>query len=254
MGARAKPQTLFARADLRAELARRTVRERISDKLASLVASGILQVGEELPSERELASLLAVSRETVRGAIQTLAGQGIVEIAQGARTRVVSRKIDTLKIGVASPSAIDGYDLEAVHNARLLIERAVVADVAARIDDETLARLEQSLAIQRQTMRDPVHFLICDREFHLAIYRCASNPLLADFVIDLYTFMLDHRRVAVSQPGAIEESFRDHVAIYQALRARNPEAVVEAFGRHIDRIYATTVQILADRPKEKKTG
>jgi DNA-binding FadR family transcriptional regulator len=254
MGARAKPQTLFARADLRAELARRTVRERISDKLASLVASGILQVGEELPSERELASLLAVSRETVRGAIQTLAGQGIVEIAQGARTRVVSRKIDTLKIGVASPSAIDGYDLEAVHNARLLIERAVVADVAARIDDETLARLEQSLAIQRQTMRDPVHFLICDREFHLAIYRCAGNPLLADFVIDLYTFMLDHRRVAVSQPGAIEESFRDHVAIYEALRARNPEAVVEAFGRHIDRIYATTVQILADRPKEKKTG
>jgi DNA-binding FadR family transcriptional regulator len=254
MGARAKPQTLFARADLRAELARRTVRERISDKLASLVASGILQVGEELPSERELASLLAVSRETVRGAIQTLAGQGIVEIAQGARTRVVSRKIDTLKIGVASPSAIDGYDLEAVHNARLLIERAVVADVAARIDDETLARLEQSLAIQRQTMRDPVHFLICDREFHLAIYRCAGNPLLTDFVIDLYTFMLDHRRVAVSQPGAIEESFRDHVAIYEALRARNPEAVVEAFGRHIDRIYATTVQILADRPKEKKTG
>ena len=254
MGARAKPQTLFAGADLRAELARRTVRERISDKLASLVASGILQVGEELPSERELASLLAVSRETVRGAIQTLAGQGIVEIAQGARTRVVSRKIDTLKIGVASPSAINGYDLESVHNARLLIERTVVADVAARIDDETLARLEQSLAIQRQTMRDPVHFLICDREFHLAIYRCASNALLADFVIDLYTFMLDHRRVAVSRPGAIEQSYRDHVAIYQALRARDPEAVVEAFGRHIDRIYATTVQILADRPKEKKTG
>ena len=255
MGARVKPQTLFVRApDLRAELTRRTVRERISDKLASLVASGILQVGEELPSERELASLLAVSRETVRGAIQTLAGQGIVEIAQGARTRVVSRKIDTLKIGVASPSAIDGYDLESVHNARLLIERAVVADVAARIDDETLARLEQSLAIQRQTMRDPVHFLICDREFHLAIYRCAGNPLLADFVIDLYTFMLDHHRVAVSQPGAIEASFRDHVAIYEALRARNPEAVVEAFGHHIDRIYATTVQILADRPQEKKTG
>ena len=230
------------------------MRERISDKLASLVASGILQVGEELPSERELASLLAVSRETVRGAIQTLAGLGIVEIAQGARTRVVSRKIDTLKIGVANPSAINGYDIEAVHGARLLVERAVVAEAAARIDDETLARLEQSLAIQQQTMRDPVHFLICDREFHLAIYRCASNPLLADFVIDLYTFMLDHRRVAVSQPGAIEESYRDHVAIYESLRARDPEAVVTAFGRHIDRIYATTVQILAERPKEKKTG
>jgi DNA-binding FadR family transcriptional regulator len=255
MASRPKPQGLFGRApELRAEIERRTVRERISDKLASLVASGILQVGDELPSERELASLLAVSRETVRGAIQTLAAKGVVEITQGARTRVVSEKIDTLKIGVTSPSAINSYDIESVHNARLLVERAVVAEAATRIDDETLARLERSLAIQQHTMRDPVHFLICDREFHLAIYRSAGNPLLADFVVDLYTFMLDHRRVAVSRPGAIEQSYNDHVAIFEALRARDSDAVVAAFGRHIDRIYTTTIEILVDRPWEKKIG
>ncbi len=255
MASRVEPRSLFAQApDLKAALTRRTVRERISDKLASLVASGILNIGDELPSERELASLLAVSRETVRGAIQTLAAEGIVEITRGARTRVVSRAIDTLKIGVASPHAINSYDIESVHHARLLVERAVVAEAAARIDDETLARLEQSLAIQKQTTRDALHFLICDREFHLAIYRSAGNPLLADFVVDLYTFMLDHRRVAVSRPGAIEQSYRDHVAIYEALRARDPPAVVEAFGRHIDRIYATTLEILAGEPKERKTG
>jgi DNA-binding FadR family transcriptional regulator len=70
-------------------------------------------------------------------------------------------------------------------------------------------RLKRSLAIQKQTVQDPLHFLICDREFHLAIYRSSANPLLADFVIDLYTFMLDHRRVATSRPGAIEMSYRD---------------------------------------------
>ncbi|MDE3177912.1 MAG: FadR family transcriptional regulator [Pseudomonadota bacterium] len=240
--------------DLRAELARRTVRERISDKLASLIASGILQVGEELPSERELASMLAVSRETVRGALQTLAAKGVVEIAQGARTRVISAKIDGLKIGVTSPSAINSYDLESVHRARLLVERAVVAEAAVRIDEATLAQLEQSLAIQRQTTRDPVRFLICDREFHLAIYRSSGNPLLADFVIDLYTFMLDQRRLAVSEPGAIEQSLRDHVAIYEALRARDPAAVTAAFERHIDRIYATTFELLSAMRQEKKTG
>ena len=250
-----KPQSLFAQAPyLKAELARRTVRERISDKLASLVASGILDVGDELPSERELASMFAVSRETVRGAVQTLAAKGIVEIAQGARTRVVSAKIDTLKIGVTSPSAINSYDLESVHNARLLVERAVVAEAAVRIDDATLARLEQSLLIQKHTLRDPVHFLICDREFHVAIYRSSGNPLLADFVTDLYAFMLDHRRLAVSQPGAIEKSYRDHVAIYEALQEKDSDAVVAAFGRHIDRIYATTLEILAHRAQQRKTG
>ena len=50
----------------------------------------------------------------------------------------------------------------------------------------------------------------------MAIYRSSGNPLLADFVTDLYAFMLDHRRLAVSQPGAIEKSYRDHVAIYEA--------------------------------------
>lgn len=255
MAARTTLQSLFARTpDLRADVARRTVRERICDKLGSLIASGILHVGDELPSERELASMFAVSRETVRGAVQTLAAKGIVEIAQGARTRVVSAKVDTLKIGVTSPAAINSYDLESVHNARLLVERAVVAAAAVRIDDATLTRLEQSLSIQQHTLRDPVHFLICDREFHLAIYRSSDNPLLADFVIDLYTFMLDHRREAVSQPGAIEKSYLDHVAIYEALRQKDPDAVTAAFGRHIDRIYATTFEILAKRPGQKKTG
>jgi DNA-binding FadR family transcriptional regulator len=234
----------------RSEFAKHTVRERISDKLASLIASGILQVGDELPGERELASLLSVSRETVRGAIQTLAARGVVEVTQGLRTRVIRADVDTLKIGITSPSAINSYDLDSVHQARLLVERDVVADAAARIDDGTLERLEQSLAVQQKTLRDPIRFLICDREFHLAIYRCAGNRLLADFVVDLYTYMLDHRRAAVSRPGAIRKSCEDHAAILAALRARDPAAVVAAFGRHIDRIYTTSAAILEER-KEK---
>jgi DNA-binding FadR family transcriptional regulator len=255
MSSRAPPMSVFAQVPhLRAEIGRRTVRERISDKLASLIASGILQIGEELPSERDLAALLAVSRETVRGAIQTLAAIGVVAVSQGSRTRVVSRKIDALKIGVASPSAVNAYDLDSVHKSRLLIERAVAAEAAVRIDDSTLSRLEQSLGIQKQTMHDPVHFLICDREFHLTIYHSCGNPLLADFVADLYTFMLDRRRIAVSQPGAIEKSYLDHVAILHALTAHDPRAATDAIGRHIDRIYATTVEILAAKPKQKKSA
>jgi DNA-binding FadR family transcriptional regulator len=252
---RAPPLSILAHVPLlRAEIGRRTVRERISDKLASLIASGILQVGEELPSERDLAALLTVSRETVRGAIQTLAANGVVAVSHGSRTRVVSRKINTFKIGVTSPSAINAYDLDSVHKARILIERSVAAEAAVHIDAATLARLEQSLAIQKQTTRDPVHFLICDREFHLTIYRSCCNPLLADFVTDLYTFMLDRRRTAVSQPGAIEKSYLDHVAIFTALSARDPREASEAIGRHIDRIYATTAEILADQPQPKRSA
>jgi DNA-binding FadR family transcriptional regulator len=227
-----------------------TAKEIISDKIISLIASGILQVGDELPGERELAAMLSVSRETVRGAVQRLAGQGILQVSQGARTRIARGGLDveSHRIGVTTPSSINGYSLDAVHEARLLVETSVVADAAVRIAAEDLARLEASLVAQAAAADDPVRFLICDREFHLTIYGAASNRLLADFVVDLYTYMLDQRRRAMSRPGAIARSLEDHREIVAALKERSAEAVAAAFGRHIRRIHDTS------RAVESSTG
>jgi DNA-binding FadR family transcriptional regulator len=231
--------------DVRRSIARQSVTDIISEKLEGLIVSGVLNVGDELPSERDLAAALAVSRETVRGSIRRLAERGIVEVSHGSRTRVVSTDVGPLQIGISQPSTINRYDADAVHQARMLVERAVVAEAAVAIDAAALDLLDASLAAQRQALRDPLQFLICDREFHVTIYRAAPNALLADFVTDLYTYMLDERRQAVSRPGAIGKSYEDHVAIVAALRARDAEAVVAAFTRHLTRIYVTSRSIRA---------
>ncbi|WP_413991402.1 FadR/GntR family transcriptional regulator [Labrys okinawensis] len=236
--------------ELRHGVVRRQVRELVADKIASLIAAGILQVADTLPSERHLAVALQVSRETVRGAMQILAGRGIIGISHGARTRVLSADVGPVTSGLHEPRIINRYDIEAIHAARLLVERPVVADAARRVDAATLAMLESSLEAQREAIGDPVRFLICDREFHVAIYRACGNDLLADFVIDLYLYAMPHRRKAVSQPGAIALSCQDHAAILAGLRARDPKAVVAAFGIHLDRIYTTTRSIL----EEEKAG
>ena len=82
-------------------IVRKPIREVIADKLATLVASGILQVGDTLPGERDLALALNVSREAVRGAIQTLAARGILEVSHGARTRVLSADVGPVTVGLA---------------------------------------------------------------------------------------------------------------------------------------------------------
>ncbi|MBD0415222.1 FadR/GntR family transcriptional regulator [Oryzicola mucosus] len=226
-------------------LHKQTAKEMIRDKIISMIASGILQIGDELPSERELATMLTVSRETVRGAIQRLAGEGVVQVSQGARTRVARVDVDvgTQRIGVTNPTSINGYSLDAVHAARLLVETSVVADAARHLSDDDIKRLEDSIVAQEQAFNDPVRFLICDREFHLTIYYASSNRLLADFVVDLYTYLLDHRRIAMAQPGAIEKSLEDHRFIVRALKMRNPEAVSAAFSEHILRIHDTTLAV-----------
>src|SRR3569623_791155 len=74
MQALAKQLSVFAGVtELRDGLVKRGMRDIVCDKLQMLIASGVLQVGDVLPGERELAAALGVSRETVRGAVQTLA-------------------------------------------------------------------------------------------------------------------------------------------------------------------------------------
>lgn len=221
---------------------KQTAKEMIRDKIVSMIASGILQRGDELPSERELSTMLAVSRETVRGAVQLLAGEGVVQVSQGARTRVarVDVTVGAQRIGVTNPTSINGYSLDAVHAARLLVETSVAADAARHLSEDDIQRLENSIAAQEEALNDPVRFLICDREFHLTIYYASTNRLLADFVVDLYTYMLDHRRIAMAEPGAIEKSLEDHRFIVRALKMRNPDAVAAAFSEHILRIHDTS--------------
>jgi DNA-binding FadR family transcriptional regulator len=230
--------------DLRRSLTKKTTKDIISDKLTGLIVSGVMKVGDPLPSERELASALAVSRETIRGAIQTLAAKGIVEVSHGARTRVASTDAEGFTIGITSPSAINSYDIDSVHRTRARVECEVVGDAAEHIDAARIARLEASLKAQAEALSDPIRFLLCDREFHLTIYHSSPNRLLADFATDLYNYMLEHRRRAVSEPGTIRQSYSDHIAVVEALRAHDRDAAAAAFAGHLDHIYTTTCSIL----------
>ena len=232
---------------VRDTIVKRSVKDQVGTKLAALIASGILRVGDTLPGERDLALALNVSRETVRGAIQALAAQGVLDVSHGARTRVVRPDVGAVTIGFASARAIDAYRVEDVHEARLLVESKLVAAAATALTDETLAELAKLLRAQQAAADDPVRFLISDREFHVLIYKTSGLPLLADFATDLYGYVMDRRRQAVSQQGAIASSTRDHVAIYEALARRDAEAAVAAFRAHTERIFDSTRSQLAVR-------
>lgn len=245
----AKDQGTEATAALIGDVSRRTMREVIAEKLAVLIGSGVLRVGDDLPGEREIAATLSVSRETVRGAIQILASHGIVQVSQGARTTVVKADSAGLVPQVPGHRAVASYDLESVHASRLLIERRVAADAAREMSAHTLDLLRRSLDLQEECTDDPVRFLLCDREFHTLVYRSCGNPLLADIAIDLYNYLLEHRRRIVARPGSIAASISDHRVIIEALEQHDSEAAAAAFGHHEMRIYLTTRDFLRSATK-----
>ena len=230
------------------EVPRQSVRETIAGKIAAAIASGVLAVGDALPGERELASALGVSRETVRGAIAILAGRGVLRVVQGARTSVASADVSALAMPAAAPGLDGPYALRAVHEARLLVEGRIAAEAARRATPDLAAALARSLAAQEGCGDDAVRFLLADREFHGLLYRASGNDVLADMAMALHAHLLDHRRRIVARPGAIAASLADHRAILGAIERRDVEAAIRATTTHATRIYDTTRTFLDARP------
>lgn len=222
-----------------ANITRRTVRDQISDKLAYMVHSGLLRPGDELPSERELASTLGVSRETVRAAIGQLQAWRMLEVSQGARTRVLGTGL----VGVQdSVSTLRDRSPEEVAEARVAVELQVVRLAAGRITPGQLKRLDGLVVDQGAMVNDPVRFQISDQEFHEVLYRACGNGLLADVVFDFYGYALEYRRSALQRPGAIARSVREHQAIVAGLKSGDPEVAVAAMQHHLDQVHRTTLQ------------
>ena len=79
-----------------APIKQKKISEEIADQLKSLIYQGQLKPGQRLPPERDLAKSLGVSRVSLREALNTLQGMGLLEIQQGNRTFV--RPITTLSV------------------------------------------------------------------------------------------------------------------------------------------------------------
>src|SRR5580700_5750740 len=103
-------------------IAKRTVKDQISDKLAYMIHSGLLRAGDELPSERELASTLGVSRETVRAAIGVLHARRMIQVNQGSRTRVLGPGPFSLHDSVSTLSNLRDRSFSEVAEARAAVE------------------------------------------------------------------------------------------------------------------------------------
>jgi DNA-binding FadR family transcriptional regulator len=225
----------------RAGIAKRTIKDQISDKIAYMIHSGLLRTGDELPSERELASTLGVSRETVRAAIGVLQARRMIQISHGARTRVLGTGPFPMHESVSTLGNLRDRSFAEVAEARSAVEVQVIRLAAQRIRGAELKRLAKLLREQEFMLDDPVRFQISDRIFHATLYAASRNTLLVDVASDFYDYALEYRRRAMQRPGAIKRSVAQHRRIVDAMNRHDPEAAVAAMSAHIDQVRKTTL-------------
>lgn len=206
--------------------------ERVAADIRGGLASGRWQIGDRLPSERDLAAHYRVSRPTVREAIIALEVDGLVEVKTNSGVYVAALAPAE---GTPAETGVGGFELL---EARRLIESQVAALAAGQIDE---ARLERLRALVNAMSEDDLMAAeSADREFHLEIARATDNSALEMTVATLwdtrsrspqYKLLTEKVRAAGVAPRRSE-----HERIVDALAGRDPARARDAMWDHLSRV------------------
>jgi DNA-binding FadR family transcriptional regulator len=211
----------------------RRLYRQVADQLRAFIEAGGLVAGTRLPTERELADRLNVSRPTIREALIALEVEGRVRIRVGSGIYVADAPADAMKGTVEVDGPFE------ILRARAFIEGAVAAEAALLVRSADIAKLDAAILAMDQVRHPSADALRIDREFHVAIASVIGNPVVERIVGELFDQRMTpyFGRLAehFEDAESWREAVREHRAIRNALAARDASLARDALRRHLER-------------------
>lgn len=150
--------------------------EQATKRLREQITGGHWPIGSKLPGETTLAKELGIGRSTVREALRSLAGAGLVQPRQGAGVFVIATE------PVADwPTRLRRAAVSDVYEVRMLVEVQAARLAATRRTDEDITAMRAALEGRRATASaSDAAFIDADIALHAAVVAAARNPVLTD--------------------------------------------------------------------------
>lgn len=222
---------------------------RLQDRITDLILARGLTPGSALPTEPQLMAALGASRNSVREALRALHTLGIVEIRHGYGTFVGHAPITAFAPGLLFQARQslrgDASVLSDLVEIRQILEVALIARVAERVDEEFLAELDA--AVDQMSTGDLAE---ADQRFHELLYRRMDNAVAAQ-LISLF-WSVYHRVEAELEPPLPDpaEISQGHRQIVAALRSGDPAAAQATMVGHFADITARVARLTTDRDRQ----
>lgn len=209
---------------------RQRLYEQLAARLLDYVEVTGLAVGERLPSERDLARALHVSRASVRQATVALEVRGTLEVRHGDGIYLRSRPNDG---GHLMELMTRRHRLPEILEAREALETQLAMLAAARRTDADIAAMAEALNVMSTDIQAGGLGLEGDRLFHHAVTQAAQSPLLAEFMDAIAAPIGETRRSSLGEPGRPPRSLTAHRRILEAIRRGDGPAARQAMRRHV---------------------
>jgi len=205
----------------------RRVSEEIVNQLKDMIFEGKLMPGEKLPPERELAKTLNVSRVSLREALNTLQGMGLLEIQQGNRTFV--RPITTLSIHdpLAAFSKNDPSNILKLLEIRKYLEIGTASLAAERATSDEIQQLDKLLKEMEEDLKRNRLGAKSDFDFHSAIARATHNEAYLHIMQTVYDLLQEPLRIAYGdifrKKDERKKLLLQHQNMFNAIRDHDPD-------------------------------
>jgi GntR family transcriptional repressor for pyruvate dehydrogenase complex len=206
--------------------------EEVADRLREFIDDEALGPGDRLPSEREIASRLEVSRTSVRQALTTLKATGLIEMRHGDGAYLVRSSRDIVPT-LASELLRQYERLPAIMEVREALETENARLAARRRTNVELTEMRAALAQMRAAIERGRPGIEGDARFHKAVARAAHNDLLLALMRQLTEPIDSTRRASLSLPGRPAQSLAAHHAIVEAIEAGDEDAAARAMREHL---------------------
>ena len=206
-----------------------TTFEETVDRLGTAIRLGILAPGSRLPSERELAEQLGISRSTLRQAIQALVESGHLTSVRGRTGGTFVVPAPPLAEGAAGPLPDCWRE---VLGLRVAIEVGAVTLAAERIDDEQLQVMRDAVA-RMDAATEFDDYRRADVRFHIAIARSTGVPRIVALATDLQGEVTELVAHIAHPPQVLRHSNADHRRLIDALARHDVTRSVRVLRRHL---------------------
>ncbi len=218
------------------------ISDQVFEQIRELIYKGEFKSGQQILPERELALSMAVSRTSVRNAINKLVTMGLLEHRQGQGTFVSSPENRTGN-PLAAVMATDEATLDDLLEVRMGLECNAALLAAQRATDTDLKAIEKSL-------EEMIHDLETtdrigtgsDAAFHMAVAFSTKNPVLIHLMRNFYDFLFVGIKKNLTHMymdrTALEDVVQHHKAIFAAIQKRAAEEAFEAMRLHIKYVQA----------------
>lgn len=220
----------------------------VQDEVKSYIIEHALVPGDALPPETELAEQLGVSRNSVREAVKSLETLGIVEAKTGAGLFVRNFSFDPLLENLAYGLMFDLQDLADLLEVRFHIEHSMIDQAVTAATDEQIAELRVILQRMADALIAGESYADEDRHFHRALWANVNNRSVGK-IVDIFwmVFAQARRRAAIPANPDHQEIYQWHVAIVDALAARDADAARIAMVRHYGNIQTLLEEMRVSR-------